>query len=788
MRALLALVAVVAVLLLGAAPAWAEPGAPLPERDSGLQLDLAGIGPRVVTSDSSSLVVSGRLTNTGTSPVTGIGVRVQRSDPLRTEAAVREALAGDDAADAVTPAFTDLPDLAPGASTPVNLSIPLTGPPTTSLALNRTGVHALLVNVNATRDGVRARMAATRMLLPVLAVPGQPAPPGTPGPAQPATLLFPIVDPPHRLPTVPGEPLTLTDDDLAASFGRGGRLDGLVDALATRAPVGSPLRAGVCVAVDPDLVETAAQMANGYQVRAADGTLTAGAGADAARAWLAKLAGTVRGGCVLALAQSDADLVALARSGASDLAARAVADGRRIAAELLDTPVLADTVWPIDGALDEATLADVGEAQDGSSAVVLSVDSVERSRGGVVSLANGNTSTTAVLTDPLLTLAATGLGDTPASGSPAGGPGALGTQDALGALAFRALTGDPAAGPVALAPPHQWRVDGPGAIALLDGMNRLLTAGVIEPRALGSSIAAGPAPGADQGRLVYPVRAGAEEIPPAVVSSLVAARDDVERLRAAADYETGVGAPPEQVFDPLLRGLLRAASGAWRGDPAAARAQADLVDGRIGELVGSVKVLEPPGPFSLGTRDAPVPLTVANGLPITMTVRVELTSTAGLRVAPIPVQRVPPLGRVQVRVSTEVLRAGQFTVEAAVRTPDGGALGEPTRLQVRSTVYGTVTVWLTAVAGGLLVLLAARRIWRRIRGDRKGSGPDGGTGGTPPAPPPVPPVQADPPNGASAQVRPVVGAAGTSGRGGKFPMARPASSRRGVSSAGGDLP
>jgi hypothetical protein len=729
--------------------ASADPGAPVAQRDTGLRLDLTGTSPRIVTADASTLVVSGTLTNTGPGPVTGIGVRVQRSDPLRTEAAVREALAGKDAADAVTPGFTDLPDLAPGSSEPVTLSLPLTGPGTSSLALNRTGVHALLVNVNATRDGVRARMAAVRMLLPVLAVPGQQAP--TPV-AHPSTLLYPLVDPPHRLPTVPGEPVILTDDGLATSLAPGGRLDGLVDALATHAPLGSPQRAGVCVAVDPELVETAAQMAEGYQVRAADGTVTPGAGAEAAKAWLAKLSAAVRGGCVLALAQSDADLVALVRSGASDLAERAVADGRRIAGQLLGTPVLADTVWPVAGALDEATLAAVGGAEDGSSAVVVAADGLEGGStrtAGVLPLTDPDqkTSATAVLSDALLTLAAGGTGDTTASRSPAGGSGALGTQDALGALAFRALSSDVPAGPLVLAPPHGWGIDGQGATALLDGVGRLISAGVVEPRALGATVAAGPAPGAARQRLLYPTRVGAAEIPPVLVQRLVADRDDVERLRAAADYETGVGAPPEQVFDPLLRGLLRPASGAWRGNADAAAAQTDLVDGRIAELGGSVKVLQPPGPFSLGTRDAPVPLTVANGLPITMTVRVELTSTAGLRVAPIPVQRVPPLGRVQVRVSAEVLRSGQFTVEAAVRTPDGGDLGEPTRLQVRSTVYGTVTVWLTAVAGGLLVLLAARRIWRRIRGDRRGRG-----GGTPvPQAPPGPPQ-----DGPSAQVRGVV--------------------------------
>jgi hypothetical protein len=112
-------------------------------------------------------------------------------------------------------------------------------------------------------------------------------------------------------------------------------------------------------------------------------------------------------------------------------------------------------------------------------------------------------------------------------------------------------------------------------------------------------------------------------------------------------------------------------------------------------------------------------LTIANALPVTVRVRIEVVGTSGLRVAPIEVQQIPPLGRRQVSVNAQVTRAGQFTVEASVRTPAGGALGPPSRLRVRSTAYGTITGWLTAIAGGLLVLLAARRIWRRVRGEQQ---------------------------------------------------------------------
>ena len=68
------------------------------------------------------------------------------------------------------------------------------------------------------------------------------------------SLLFPITDAPHRLSTVPGETTLLADDDLATELAPDGRLGGLLSALTTAAPAGSPVRQAVCLEVDPDLV------------------------------------------------------------------------------------------------------------------------------------------------------------------------------------------------------------------------------------------------------------------------------------------------------------------------------------------------------------------------------------------------------------------------------------------------------------------------------------------------------------------------------------------------------
>jgi len=752
-RAVATLVAIALLMLAGplAGQALAAPAEPDAGPAVSVDLALDQLTPRIATLDGPTFVtVTGTIRNSGALPVSQLGVRLQRGDALRTASDVESALAGRAGTDTVTPAFVDVPGtLAPGDTVHFSVEAPLRGTGGSGLAIDRPGTYPLLVNVNGEPDGQpRARLAATRMLLPVLSLPAdavdgalEPAVPATtPGPARPFTMLYPIVDVPHRLPGVPGETTTLTDDDLARSFAPGGRLDGLVSALAQRAPSGSALRSGICVAVDPDLLQTAEAMAEGYQVRGAGGALTPGSGADAARQWLAALTSTVRGSCVVALPFADADLVALARGGQGTTAAEAVTGGRDVAADILDTPLQTGILWPADGVVDDETVdALAGSAR--LTGLVLSADGIAGSgRSGVVPLREGPS---ALLTDPLLTAAATPGTDVPTgSGAPVASSAVpvstpLSTQDTIGTLAFRATSGGSASAagtsgtsgqaPLVLAPPHLWGADGAGADALLSAASLLVDNGLLVPRPLSATGATGR-----DATLLYPLQAGGDEIPATTVDRVGALIADVDSMSAAAIEEPGADVTPAAVFDPLRRSMLRPVSASWRGRPALAATAADLAAIRLDELRGTVRVLEPPGPYSLGTSDAPLLLTVSNGLPVALDVRVVIASTAGLQVSPIPDQRVPPLGRIQVRVSAQVVRAGQFAVDAIVQTPKGDILGPPTRLQVRSTAYGTVTVWLTVIAGGLLVLLVARRILRRVKG---GSGPPSGPRtGAPPGP------------------------------------------------------
>jgi NhaP-type Na+/H+ or K+/H+ antiporter len=67
-----------------------------------------------------------------------------------------------------------------------------------------------------------------------------------------------------------------------------------------------------------------------------------------------------------------------------------------------------------------------------------------------------------------------------------------------------------------------------------------------------------------------------------------------------------------------------------------------------------------------------------------------------------------------------VIRAGRFTVDATLTTEGGTTLGSTARLELTSTTYGVVTVAITGVAGGVLVVLVAFRLFRRVRAARAG--------------------------------------------------------------------
>ncbi|MGH3867771.1 MAG: DUF6049 family protein [Pseudonocardiaceae bacterium] len=715
-----------------------QPGQP--QRPNVLaRLELSGLSPRVITVTSAPVLrVSGRVVNIGDRPITALGVRLQRDEPVGSDAVAARALKGLIEAPHVT-RFQPLPgDLAAGQSRPFQLEVPLRGAELTSLQINEPGVYPVLVTLGGESDGGGlARLASVPLLLPVLGIP--PATPGDPPgpvlrqPPQPAplTVLWPLAAPPERLPTGPGEPMLVRSDragtdPLAAEIAPGGRLDGLLGALEQMVPPGSPLGAAVCVAVDPLLLETLDGMTHGYQV-AYPGEISAGTGARDARSWLDRLRGAVQGRCVLPLPYADADLVALSRAGLTDLEALATSTGARLVSELLGVQPLAGVSWPAGEMLDERTLADLtalqthavlldprgiisqqapqktpqlAVPQPPASNIASDVVSLVGSSSSTAVLGGRSAATVGLLVDPLLT------------GALARVASPLSAQDGLGALVYRAASGRP----VLLVPPRRWQASGTEVTALLSTARQLLEAGFVTPRELSALATIRPASATGATVAVsYPPQASVEEIPPQVTAVLQQDRDVLRDLQVATVLDPAANLRPAALLDPLRLGLLRGVSSAWRGTPRAAMLVTTQESDRLNELRRSVRIVQSPGPYTLAASDSPLLITVSNGLPVGMQVALDLSETAGLRAGGVGLQLVPARSTRQLVIPAKVSRAGQFSVDARLSTPGGTPLGEPSTLQLRSTAFSTVTVALTAGAGAALVLLVAHAIVRRVR-------------------------------------------------------------------------
>ena len=252
----------------------------------------------------------------------------------------------------------------------------------------------------------------------------------------------------------------------------------------------------------------------------------------------------------------------------------------------------------------------------------------------------------------------------------------------------------PAGGPIVLAPPQLWTADATAAGALLDALDLLLGAGSLTPRGLADVVAGGPVtPG------------GARRAADALDVGARACRSRSWRPcgRACRRRRPAVGGGAQDRRRCLRRRDLRSA--------AAGRGAA-----RLGRLARPPRPRRRRGDGGRGPRRAAAPVGPGAGTADPVLARHARRAAAAhrgqraarddggaaqhlqherARVAPIPAQRIPPLGRRQVQVDAQVIRSGQFVVEAMVRSPAGRALGPPSRLQVRSTAYGTITVWLT---------------------------------------------------------------------------------------------
>ncbi|QIS07047.1 hypothetical protein F5X71_36265 [Nocardia brasiliensis] len=368
-----------------------------------LKLSVDSVSPTAVTSTSDPVVtVSGRVTNIGDRAVKDISVRIQRAAVVTDPGNLRAALRLDQVNYEVNGPFEDVaPQLAPGQYKQFSVSIALRpgGGTSGSLDITDPGVYPMLLNVNGEPAfGKPARLDDARFLLPVLGLPpgskdADPAEAVTAPTNAPVatTLLWPLADRPRMVAGIPGSvdgKVELTDDELAASLGKDGRLDQLLGALESVFDLtpgrDRTLLSSICLAVDPDLLLTVDAMTRGYRVLASpsdpDGATRAGAGATHAQTWLERLRKLAGSMCTVALPFAQVDLSALAAVNDPDLSARAVNAPAEIVDSILGVKSVRGVSLPDSGSIDAgagtllrshgfgtAVLADTAVAPEGTA-------------------------------------------------------------------------------------------------------------------------------------------------------------------------------------------------------------------------------------------------------------------------------------------------------------------------------------------------------------------------------------------------------------------------------------
>lgn len=362
-------------------------------QDSPLKVELESITPQTLRS-SSKLSVKAKITNTSSSEISNIVLRLQRGEALTSTDQARVVLAEPESAYSTVTEFTKGFSLEPGNSREIDLSVPVGADTPQGLGIVSSGVYPLLVNVNGKPDGdIDKLLAETRTLVPVKASAsatdsssqGEDATdtntssgeaPGHTLPSQvPFSMVYPLAE---RVPVLAGETgeaprqaeLILSDDSLGKSVSPGGRLNSLLSALehSFTSASGEAVHNSTCIAIDPETLDAVVRMSDGYLIGTerpspvknatrlrdswskGDGPkLTEGTSAEAAKQWLDRLRALAGNTCVMALPWANANVNSIADSQDDNLARETLATSQQVVAKHLEISVLPGVFLPSEG-------------------------------------------------------------------------------------------------------------------------------------------------------------------------------------------------------------------------------------------------------------------------------------------------------------------------------------------------------------------------------------------------------------------------------------------------------
>lgn len=714
LRAVLAL-PLLAPLAWAAAVVPAVPAAAAAPAAGTVQMRIDDVTPSVAprSTDRRPLRITVTLTNTGSTPISGVRLSGFRGDPIGNQSAL-------DASIADTSPPTD--GLAIPTARPVRLDLPATTPVTTTFASTisvlddgggvcqcHNAVYPVYLVASLTgSDGQPDVLAAATTYVPsqVSAVT-----------KVKVSWVWPLIDRPHRL----GDDRVFTDDDLAASVS-GGRLDRMLEVVERLDPA-----IPITLVVDPELLDELEVMATGqYSVRTTDAqgavTTEPGTGQLAARTWLQRFGALLlppRAVQVSLTPYADPDVQSLARADLTWDTTLPTGMQQRVNTALRDRAGSMDVAWPAGGSLSRKALDAL--ASSGASTLIVDGSALRpaRTSGVPVALARLATSSgavTAAATSPVMQRqVAEAVTDEIAAPS-----GSTVLPYLVAEIVVRAVQSGQDDSYAVLAPPRYADPDPDRAVRAIQDTSLSAYAQPVAVRELAagrptrsSTLAPTSASGLSSG------------LPP----SNIAAVDDVSESQSALGALLAQDGEAAAVVPSLARAAQQVSSSAWRRvanlpfSPTLGPALATQLDGRVDRLLTGVRIVRPSsGSYTLGSEDSSLPITVENRLPYTVEVNLTVAAQDGLpgySMRDIGPQRIAANSKQTVQVPSKLERSGRIAVDAQLTTPDGQDLGSAVPLYIRGTVFGTIGIVITVVAGGVLVLALLVRFVRRVQRMRR---------------------------------------------------------------------
>lgn len=626
--------------------------------------------------EGDTVTVTGTVTNRGKKTVTDATVDL-RVGPRMTSRSEIEQVTGrtgyrsdSDPAPVEDAPTIKVPRLGPGLSADFSLSVPVS-----DLGLDEAGVYQLGVSLTGqTSDRRYDRVLGIERTF----VPYQPE--ATEKKTQ-LTYLWPLISAAHvsaETATDDQQTPVFEDDALAAELKPGGRLDELVS-------LGKDLP--VTWVVDPDLLASVDAMANGYRVK--DGTLhVPGKNQAVAERWLNSLEKAIQGHKVVALPFADPDLASLAHRGKDvpgslgHLQSATALAGATVETVLHVQPAT-DFAWPVDGAVDPSIVSVATSA--GADKVIARSDSVRDDLSYTATAARplGDGSTTAVVSDALLST--TFDGDMVRAEN-----STLAIQEFLSQSLAITLEQPEDQRSIVVAPQRvPTAAQAQTMAAALQGLSGKRWS---QPSDLLAAAAAKPDPDASTavpGTSRYPKKLRDRELPVQAFRDMKTTRDELDDFKVilTAQY---------RVVPPFTNAINREMSTSWRGQARAAALYRINVLEYLQTLTEGVQLVDK-SDLTLSGRSATIPVTVQNKLLQDVHLVLRLTSgsknrlnLSGERYKELPV-RINGGHSQSVKFSASANVNGQVPMTAQLYTEDGTPYGQPMTFTVKvSEITATV--------------------------------------------------------------------------------------------------